>query len=76
MTPGLAWIGTWLDAVRREAQFEVATMDLEASREWSKDGRAIRHRTGRFFNIVGVRWRGVDGTRLCQPFIEQRASSK
>lgn len=72
MTPGLAWIGPWLDAVRREAQFEVATMDLAASREWSSDRRAIRHRSGRFFNIVGVRWKGMDGTRLGQPFIEQR----
>jgi dTDP-4-dehydro-6-deoxy-alpha-D-glucopyranose 2,3-dehydratase len=62
---------SWLDEVRATDRFSVAPSHLARSGAWSHRDGTIRHRSGRFFNIVGLTWK--DGAeRRRQPFIEQR----
>lgn len=64
-------LDTWLDRVREADQFNMVSHSLDQSQEWFLHGGVIRHRTGRFFQIVGLRW--LESGSICyRPFIEQR----
>ena len=66
------WVRAWLKQVRLRAGFEVRPIDLSASRDWGLADGMVRHRSGRFFTIVGVRWEHPCGRIVARPFIEQR----
>jgi oxidase EvaA len=45
----------WLQAQRALQTCAVESISLDDSREWLWADGSIKHRTGRFFNVVGVR---------------------
>ena len=64
---------TWLEAYRRDCDMQVEEIPWNASKEWSFDHHCLRHKTGGFFTIVGVRANvnGAEQVRLDQPLIDQ-----
>ena len=62
----------WL-AERREAhRFRVEPVDLDRLAGWHfTDGGDLRHDTGRFFSVRGLRSRREDGSRWTQPVLDQ-----
>ena len=64
-------VETWLDSVRALDHCEVTPMAMSRSKDWALNDGAIKHRSGRFFNIVGLTWT-INGVQHWQPFIEQR----
>ncbi len=69
MTGRPDYLSAWLDDVVERADFSVRPIDLDDSREWSWSFGGIRHRTNRFFSVVGVR---CDELGIEQPLLEQR----
>lgn len=65
--PLLAWIA---EVVERDAG-EVEEIALAESSAWSLRDDALRHETGRYFNVVGLEWEEAGEIRQA-PFIEQR----
>jgi oxidase EvaA len=61
----------WVAAVRAADRTLVADGTLARSSAWALADGALRHRSGRYFNVVGLEWREGEVTRR-QPFIEQR----
>ncbi|MDD4351581.1 MAG: NDP-hexose 2,3-dehydratase family protein [Candidatus Gracilibacteria bacterium] len=57
------WLTKWFDELICKSQFEVEEIPFSESQSWSFEEGALRHKSGRFFQIVGA------GS---QPFIEQR----
>ncbi len=57
----------WLRRVLSDDELSVTAMDIRESAAWAHTRGAIRHNSGRFFNVVGVRGEGV-----AQPLLEQR----
>lgn len=64
-------VRAWLAQRREAADMQVMPGALAGSREWRLQEGAIRHVSGRFFRVVGLRWR-KEGAEWQQPFIEQR----
>ena len=65
MTP--AETREWLHRAIFDNGQTVTPMDLRDSTDWALQHGAIRHRTGRFFSVVGV-----IGKNIAQPMIVQR----
>lgn len=65
-------IEPWLEDIRTRAHFKARPIPLEKSREWRYADGAIRHNTGKFFSIIGVRYQDAAGKMREQPLIEQR----
>ncbi|MBS7810781.1 NDP-hexose 2,3-dehydratase family protein [Roseococcus pinisoli] len=63
----LAWIA---EVVERDAG-QVEEIALSQSSAWSLREGALRHETGRYFNVVGLEWVKAGEIRQA-PFIEQR----
>ncbi|GJL71265.1 MAG: dNDP-4-keto-6-deoxy-glucose-2,3- dehydratase [Nitrosomonas sp.] len=63
----------WLEAHRRDCDMQVEEIPWNASKEWSFDGHGLRHRTGGFFAVVGIRAYidEVAQYQLDQPLIDQ-----
>jgi dTDP-4-dehydro-6-deoxy-alpha-D-glucopyranose 2,3-dehydratase len=63
----------WLETCRRDCDMQVEEIPWDASKEWSFDHHCLRHKTGGFFTIVGVRTtvNGEAQFRLDQPLIDQ-----
>jgi len=59
----------WLAEQRETQQCVVTPIALRDSREWQLVDGAIRHRTGRYFSVVGVE---DDATGWQAPLLEQR----
>ncbi|MEO9061071.1 MAG: NDP-hexose 2,3-dehydratase family protein [Nitrosospira sp.] len=64
-------VKSWLDQVCASDRFKVEPITLNQSNAWAQDQGAIRHRSGRFFSIIGLTWL-EELTRHWQPFIDQR----
>lgn len=64
-------VETWLDSIRALDHCEVTPMAMSRSKDWTLNDGAIKHRSGRFFSIVGLTWT-INGVQHWQPFIEQR----
>lgn len=64
---------TWLEVYRQNCDMQVEEIPWNASKEWSFDHHSLRHKTGGFFAIVGVRAtvNGAEQHRLDQPLIDQ-----
>lgn len=62
----------WFSGLIKKASFGVKACKLLNSAEWLIADGAIRHRSGLFFNIIGVSWEDNFGRTISQPFIEQR----
>lgn len=64
---------TWLDGYRRDCDMHFEEIPWTASKEWSFDNYRLRHRTGGFFGVVGIRAyvNGAAQHRLDQPLIDQ-----
>jgi oxidase EvaA len=67
MTTHDGGVAPWLAAVAERAALEVVGSSLSGSTEWAVRDGAIRHRSDRFFRVVGVRTAEGD-----QPLLEQR----
>lgn len=67
MTTDPTGVIDWLAAVAESAELEVADARLSDSTDWAVRDGAIRHRSDRFFRVVGVRTAHGD-----QPLLEQR----
>jgi dTDP-4-dehydro-6-deoxy-alpha-D-glucopyranose 2,3-dehydratase len=65
------WLEDWFSSLIQAADLKMEAIPLSASSEWFLSEGAIRHRSGRFFKIVGVRWKDSDGQTLEQPLIDQ-----
>jgi len=59
----------WLEAQRQVQTCAVKSISLDESREWQWVDGAIKHRTGRYFNVVGVE---DETTGWQAPLLEQR----
>lgn len=62
----------WLKIIVKKADFNVQSIGLNESQEWKLENGSIKHKTGRFFKIIGIRWIGKNGLICEQPFIEQK----
>jgi dTDP-4-dehydro-6-deoxy-alpha-D-glucopyranose 2,3-dehydratase len=64
---------TWLDAYRRSCDMQVEEIPWTASKEWSFNNHHLRHRSGGFFAVVGVRayLNGIAQDKLDQLLIDQ-----
>lgn len=71
-SPAAERIAAWFQELLRAEDFALDHVPLADSREWAPRAGAIRHRTGRFFSVVGVRARFPDGAACEQPLLEQR----
>ncbi|UTT61974.1 NDP-hexose 2,3-dehydratase family protein [Microcella humidisoli] len=67
MTTERARVSDWLATVADSAELEVTPARLSDSTDWAVRDGAIRHRSDRFFRVVGVRTAQGD-----QPLLEQR----
>jgi oxidase EvaA len=65
-------IEDWFDQIIEKSSFKVEKIPLSHSREWILEDGAIRHKTGRFFNVVGVEWSDHEGNFTAQPLLEQK----
>jgi len=64
-------IRDWVDQVRARDAFSCSPASLASSNAWAlQDGR-VRHASGRFFSVIGLRWieRGME---RYQPFLDQQ----
>lgn len=65
-------IKKWLQSRLRNAKLSVCTITPEESAEWKHEDGLLRHRSGRFFKIIGLKWREPGGKIMSRPFIDQR----
>jgi oxidase EvaA len=65
-------IRTWTESLLSHADFAVEDISLSESKEWIYEEGAIRHVSGKFFSVVGLKWLGNNGRVIGQPFIDQR----
>lgn len=63
-------IKAWQKSIIQDAKFKVWPINLEQSKEWEHKDGAIRHKSGRFFRIVGIKGK-VNKQVITQPLIEQ-----
>jgi oxidase EvaA len=66
------WIKDWFSSVQELSKFQVTMVCLSSSSTWQLTDGIIRHDSGRFFNVVGLRWISPEGKEIIQPIIEQR----
>lgn len=71
MTERPEWLSEWFEDVRSASALHVEDIALAASTHWALSDGAIRHDSGRFFTVVGVRWTGPDGLTVSQPLLKQ-----
>lgn len=62
----------WRDLIRESSHFEVNEIPLKEASDWLFEDGSIRHKSHRFFNIVGVKFTDIDGQVTYLPLIEQR----
>ncbi len=77
MTPGAqAELRAWLGEMRRKHAIDVAPLPLKAVRGWVRDEWAIRHESGGFFEVAGVRVEGGarEVQRWCQPLLKHEGA--
>lgn len=67
-----AWINEWFSTVVNQSNFNLTKTSLHDSDGWVMKNGAIKHKSGRFFSIVGVEWTNLQGKKLQQPLIMQR----
>lgn len=65
------WLDSWFEQIVGLSDQRVTEITLEASERWSLRDGAIRHRSGRFFSVVGTIWTTPWGTRESQPMLKQ-----
>jgi len=66
-------VRTWVSDVCEQSHLEISKINFNKSEEWFfSEGGWLQHRSGRFFQVAGVRWVGKDGVKLCQPIIVQQ----
>jgi len=65
-------VRAWFAELLRGEGFALAHMSLDDSPSWALRDGAIRHRTGRFFSVVGVAAVHGDGRLVQQPMLDQR----
>jgi dTDP-4-dehydro-6-deoxy-alpha-D-glucopyranose 2,3-dehydratase len=65
------WLEDWFSSLIQTADLKIEAIPLSASSEWRFSEGAIRHRSGLFFKIVGVRWTDPGGQTIEQPLIDQ-----
>lgn len=65
------WIDDWFSPILDRSRFHVEGTSLVSSKDWFLSKGAIRHRTGRFFNIVGCQWKDQVNKIVGRPLIEQ-----
>lgn len=66
---------SWITEARTRSEMRVRTVRLDALVDWEFTGGRIGHRTGRHFDVIGVRVEAV-GREVglwCQPMIRNRA---
>ena len=66
------WVEAWFKTLVERSAFRVESIPLSTSTEWSLSEGAICHKSGHFFNIVGLQWTDPSGQTIAQPLIEQR----
>jgi oxidase EvaA len=67
-----AGVRAWFAELLRGEGFALAHMPLADSPSWTLREGAIRHRSGRFFAVVGVAAVHSDGRVVGQPMLDQR----
>ena len=65
-------LNTWLKNLVEQSDFQKKWIPLSKSSSWSLQEGKIVHKSGRFFKIIGVRFRDSQGILTDQPFINQR----
>ncbi|WP_028603686.1 NDP-hexose 2,3-dehydratase family protein [Ottowia thiooxydans] len=68
----LAWLVSRLRTLSDAEQFSLRYMPLGESSHWALGEGAIRHRSRRFFSVIGVRAEDQNGTLIEQPLLDQR----
>jgi oxidase EvaA len=51
---GFEQIMSWITGLKSTHDLQVSRIPLRAVRDWENDGAAIRHRSGRYFTVIGV----------------------
>src|SRR3972149_12101337 len=66
------FLNKWFDSAVNNSNFKIEDIDLKNSKDWFiKDG-IIRHRSGKFFQVVGLEWVDNNGRFKRQPFLNQQ----
>lgn len=65
-------VSDWFARLLEKEDFSMTHIPLAASREWALGNGAIRHKSGRFFAVVGIHAMHADGNRVEQPLLDQR----
>jgi oxidase EvaA len=65
-------IANWLTTIRDSSNFSVKNITLEQAKDWFIKDDKIQHKSGRFFKVVGVKHKFLDGQIVYQPLLEQR----
>jgi oxidase EvaA len=66
------WIKNWFSSVQELSKFQVKMVSLSPLSTWQLTDGMLRYNSGRFFNVVGLRWTSPEGEEIVQPIIEQR----
>lgn len=62
----------WIQSIENNSDFYIKDIPFSQTTGWGLNGGKIQHKSGRFFNVVGLRFQDELGETRCQPFIEQR----
>ena len=66
------FLNKWFVSAVNNSNFKIEDIDLKNSKDWFiKDG-IIRHRSGKFFQVVGLEWVDNNGRFKRQPFLNQQ----
>ncbi|MCX7150232.1 MAG: NDP-hexose 2,3-dehydratase family protein [Rhodocyclales bacterium] len=69
---GRVAVRDWIAELLLAEDFSLSRTPLAGSKEWSLQNGVIRHRTGRFFSVVGIRAIQHNGSAIEQPLLDQR----
>ena len=65
------WLRDWVEQVESASGLKVTDSTLTKSKRWSLSEGEIKHDSGRFFSVVGIRWTAPNGDRVSQPLFKQ-----
>jgi oxidase EvaA len=70
----LAELRSWLQAQRTQRAIAVQPIDLNSVRDWVRDDWSIRHASGNYFEVAGVRVTGAsrEVQQWCQPLLKHQ----
>lgn len=67
----LSSVHNWLKKISQDSNLSYRFVPLDESKEWKCKTLRIQHKSGRFFDVVGIQWKDNEGITMTQPLIRQ-----